>query len=131
MTEELKFANDLLDFIHTSPSPFHVVSTIKDLLQAKGFEKLELTERWEISKGGKYFLTRNDSAVIAFGVGQGAVEEQGFRLVGAHTDAPSFRVKPAGILFKGRWTTMWAGLSIPPWEVRAGSPLLSTTPWIS
>jgi aspartyl aminopeptidase len=95
MSVELQFANDLIDFIHASPSPFHVVATVKDLLRADGFGELELGGRWELVPGGKYFLTRNDSAIIAFVLGQGALEEEGFRLVGAHTDAPSFRIKPS------------------------------------
>lgn len=95
MTEELAFANNLIDFIHTSPSPFHVVANIKDMLTAADFGELTLTDKWNISKGGKYFITRNDSAIIAFIVGSGEIEEEGFRLVGAHTDSPSFRVKPS------------------------------------
>jgi aspartyl aminopeptidase len=95
MTRELEFANDLLDFIHTSPSPFHVVATIKGMLCLNDFEELQLGGQWKLRQGGKYFLTRNDSAVVAFVVGLGPVEEEGFRLIGAHTDAPSFRVKPA------------------------------------
>ncbi len=94
MTKELDFANDLLDFIHTSPSPFHVVTNIKDILTAKGFSELQLSEKWEISKGSEYFVTRNDSAIVAFAVGCGDVSEEGFRLVGAHTDAPMFSIKP-------------------------------------
>lgn len=95
MTRELDFANDLLDFICRSPSSFHVVVSIKELLAAAGFSELTLTERWSIPKGGKYFITRNDSAIIAFIVGSGEIEEEGFRLVGVHTDSPSFRVKPS------------------------------------
>lgn len=95
MTQELQFAKDLLDFIHTSPSPFHVVATIKEMLVSNGFDELALTEGWEIRKGGRYYLTRNDSAIIAFVVGQSGIEQEGFRLVGAHTDAPSFRIKPS------------------------------------
>jgi len=95
VTTELKFANDLIDFIHSSPSPFHVAASIESHLTSNGFRKLGLTERWDLVKGGKYFITRNSSAVIAFVVGNGKVEEEGFRLVAAHTDAPSFRIKPA------------------------------------
>jgi aspartyl aminopeptidase len=95
MTKELDFANDLLDFIHTSPSPFHVVANIKAMLISKGFRELRLAKRWEISKGGKYFVTRNDSAIIVFAVGSGDVGEEGFRLVGAHTDTPTFSIKPS------------------------------------
>jgi len=95
MTEELNFAQDLLDFIHTSPSPFHVVSNIKDILIEKGFGELQLTKKWEISKGSKYFVTRNDSAIIAFVVGNGDISDEGFRIIGAHTDSPTFSIKPS------------------------------------
>ena len=95
MTKELDFANDLLDFIHTSPSPFHVVANIKAMLISKGFRELRLAKRWEISKGGKYFVTRNDSAIIALVVGSRNVGEEGFRLIGAHTDTPTFSIKPS------------------------------------
>ena len=100
MSKELRFANDLLDFIHSSPSPFHVVASIKEQLLANGFSELALAESWELAPGGKYFLTRNDSAIVAFVVGKGAVQEEGFRLVGAHTDAPTFRLKPAPEIVK-------------------------------
>jgi len=95
VTKELDFANDLLDFIHQSPSTFHVVANIKDILISKGFSELELAERWQIAPGGKYFVTRNDSAIIAFVVGSGKIGEDGFRLVGVHTDTPAFSVKPS------------------------------------
>ncbi|NQT47969.1 MAG: M18 family aminopeptidase, partial [Chloroflexi bacterium] len=95
MTKESDFANDLLDFIHASPSPFHVVKNIEDILTAKGFSEPGLAEKWSLSKGGKYFITKNDSAIIAFAVGNGSVAEEGFRIVGSHTDSPSFRIKPS------------------------------------
>jgi aspartyl aminopeptidase len=95
VTEALDLAHDLVDFIHKSPSPFHVVANVRDILTSKGFTELGLTQKWGISTGGKYFITRNDSAIIAFIVGNGNVEEEGFRLVGAHTDSPSFRIKPS------------------------------------
>jgi aspartyl aminopeptidase len=95
MASELEFAHDLISFIHSSPSPFHVVQRMEDLLAAKGFRKLELAGRWALAEGGKYYVTRNGSALIAFVVGGGDVEEEGFRLIAAHTDTPSFRIKPS------------------------------------
>jgi aspartyl aminopeptidase len=95
VTTETAFAQDLIDFIHASPSPFHVVESIEAQLTDAGFSKLALADRWTLKHGGKYFVTRNDSAIIAFIVGSGDVEEEGFRLIAAHTDAPSFRLKPA------------------------------------
>ena len=93
MTKELDFSHDLIKFLEDSPSPFHVVSTLKKTLIKKGFEELLLGEKWDIEKEGKYFVTKNDSALIAFIVGKGSVEEDGFKIVGAHTDSPTFRVK--------------------------------------
>ncbi|MGD9048662.1 MAG: M18 family aminopeptidase [Anaerolineae bacterium] len=95
MTNETAFAQDLIDFIHNSPSSFHVVQNIEAQLAAAGFSKLVAADRWTLDKGGKYYLTRNDSAIIAFVVGGGDIEQAGFRLVAAHTDAPTFRIKPA------------------------------------
>ncbi|WP_425446413.1 M18 family aminopeptidase [Dethiothermospora halolimnae] len=95
MTKEIKLANNLIDFIYNSPSPFHAVESTKDILKEKGFNELKLTERWNIEKGKKYFVTKNDSALIAFNIGTGDIEEAGFKLIGGHTDAPGFKVKPS------------------------------------
>ncbi len=95
MNKETKFAQDLIDFIYQSPSPFHVVQNLRKTLVSQGFDELDLREGWQIKKDGRYFVTRNGTALIAFVVGQGQVEKDGFRLVGGHTDAPTFRIKPA------------------------------------
>ena len=54
MTKETAFAQDLIDFIHGSPSPFHVVKRIEDQLTAAGFRKLAQSDRWTLEKGAKY-----------------------------------------------------------------------------
>ena len=66
MTKEIKLAEDLLKFIGESPSSFHVVKNVKDELMENGFVELDNKERWEIKKGGKYFVIINHSAIIAF-----------------------------------------------------------------
>ena len=95
MRTENEFAQSLIDFIYQSPSPFHAVTNVKEQLNGNGFRELRLRDKWMVEKGGKYYVTRNDSAIIAFVIGQGDIAETGFHLVGAHTDAPTFRVKPA------------------------------------
>ena len=95
MTQEQDFAEDLIGFIHRSPSPYHVVENLTATLTDNGFRRLELTDRWKLTNGGKYFVTRNDSAAVAFVMGSGEIEETGFRLVAAHTDAPCLRLKPS------------------------------------
>lgn len=94
MRKEKKFAKDLINFIDNSPSSFHAVKKAEDVLIENGFEKLELKDKWDLKKEGKYYIIKNESAIIGFVVGRGEIEEDGFRLVGAHTDAPTFRIKP-------------------------------------
>ncbi|KNF10184.1 M18 family aminopeptidase 2 [Gottschalkia purinilytica] len=94
MIKEAEFARQLIDFIYDSPSSFHVVNNVKDKLLKEGFRELDIRERWNVQKGRKYFTIKNDSAIVAFTVGSGDIEKDGFRLIGSHTDSPSFRIKP-------------------------------------
>ncbi|KGN03294.1 aminopeptidase [Clostridium novyi A str. 4570] len=94
MDNKIKFANELLDFIYKSPTAFHAVDTIKKVLNKEGFSELKECEKWNIEKGQKYYMTKNDSAIVAFVVGNGEVHEDGFKIIGAHTDSPTFRIKP-------------------------------------
>ncbi|MFT8315421.1 MAG: M18 family aminopeptidase [Clostridium sp.] len=94
MNTEIELAENLIDFIYESPSAFHAVKSIKKVLAKKGFIELNEGERWELQKGGKYFVVRNDSAIISFIVGSGIIAKKGFKIIGAHTDSPSFRIKP-------------------------------------
>ncbi|MGL4796563.1 MAG: M18 family aminopeptidase [Paraclostridium sp.] len=89
-----EFAKNLIDFIYESPTAFHAVETSEELLKLKGFKKLEATEKWEIKKGGKYYTTKNSSAIVAFTVDTDNLIEDGFRMVGSHSDSPTFRIKP-------------------------------------
>ena len=87
-------AQDLLDFIDASPSPWHAVHTCEQRLQAAGFTRLDETERWALQSGGKHYVVRGGSAIIAFVVGSAGLAETGLRIVGAHTDSPGLRIKP-------------------------------------
>ncbi|KMT21137.1 M18 family aminopeptidase [Clostridium cylindrosporum] len=88
-------AKDLIDFIDRSPSAFQAVENIKERLTKEGFTPLSYEESWKLSKGGKYFVEKNDSAIIAFVVGEGEIEEHGFKIISSHTDSPGFKVKPS------------------------------------
>ncbi|AYF53572.1 M18 family aminopeptidase [Clostridium botulinum] len=94
MGKKIEFANKLLDFIYESPTAFHAVENVKNILVKNGFKELKECDKWCIKKGEKYYTTKNDSAIVAFVVGEGAIEENGFKIIGAHTDSPSFRIKP-------------------------------------
>ncbi|MBU3134003.1 M18 family aminopeptidase [Clostridium gasigenes] len=91
---EKKSALELLDFIYESPSAYHGVVKVRQLLDANGFSEVKEADKWNLKKDGKYYTVKNDSAIIAFVVGNGDVVEDGFRLIGAHTDTPGFRIKP-------------------------------------
>lgn len=87
-------AQDLLDFIDASPSPWHAVAAAGQRLLAQGFHRLEESERWQLEAGGRYFVVRGGSSLIAFVPGYEPLAECGLRIVGAHTDSPGLRLKP-------------------------------------
>lgn len=87
-------AQALLDFIDTSPSPWHAVDSAEQQLLQQGFVQLHEAERWQLQAGGKYFVSRGGSSIIAFVLGLQALPQSGFRIVGAHTDSPGLRLKP-------------------------------------
>ena len=89
-----RYNEQLLDFIHRSPTPFHAVKNIQMTLEAEGFSPLVEEDGWNVVPGGRYYLTRNGSSIIAFVVGENSVVESGLRMVGAHTDSPCLKVKP-------------------------------------
>lgn len=88
-------ANELLEFINESPTAYHAVNTVKKMLYENGFKELKESEAWNLNKSDKCYVIKNDSAIIAFEIGSGEIEEEGFRLIGAHTDSPCFKVKPS------------------------------------
>ena len=80
-----------LDFVRKSPSAFHAVKTLCAALDAGGFTPLSETQPWRIVPGGKYYVTRNLSSIVAF-----AVPETGFahfQIVSSHSDSPTFKLK--------------------------------------
>lgn len=86
-----KTAEELLEFIEKSPSCFHAVANMKGILAAEGFRELREDEKWEIEKGGRYFVTRNNSSIIAFTIPEKGIE--GCRIMASHSDSPSFKIK--------------------------------------
>ncbi|MEG0371564.1 MAG: M18 family aminopeptidase [Clostridium sp.] len=91
---KMEFANDLINFIDKTPSAFHAVHNVKTKLLEAGYIYIKDRDKWDIKKGGKYFTTKNDSAIIAFVVGEGEIEECGFKIISSHTDSPGFKIKP-------------------------------------
>ena len=86
-------AQDLLQFIDTSPSPWHAVHSVEQRLLAQGFTQLQESERWKLEAGGCYYVIRGGASIIAFKLGQQSLSDTGFRMIGAHTDSPGLRLK--------------------------------------
>jgi aspartyl aminopeptidase len=57
-------AQDLLDFIDASPSPWHVISSLEQYLAAFSFQRLQENQAWSLNSGGRYYVVRDDSSII-------------------------------------------------------------------
>ncbi len=86
-----KINDKLFHFIENSPTAFHAVANCEDILKEKGYTKLLETEEWELIPEGKYYVTRNDSSIVAFTIPEGNFK--GFHMAAAHSDSPCFKVK--------------------------------------
>ena len=84
-------SRDLIHFIAKSPSTFHAVRGIKAALLYAGFTEIREEDTWQIEKGGKYVVTRNGSALMAFTVPQEGAEA--FHVTASHCDSPTFKIK--------------------------------------
>lgn len=95
ISKEIKAqAQDLLNFIDASPSPWHAVACVAKLLKENGFKPLIENQPWQFKKNGRYYVVRDGASIVAFVIGNQALAETGFRIVGAHTDSPGLRLKP-------------------------------------
>lgn len=88
---EKNISQQLLEFIENSPTCFHAVQAMTDILSAEGFTELKENQKWHIENGGRYFVTRNGSSLIAFTVP--VQEMKGMHIIASHSDSPSFKIK--------------------------------------
>ncbi|MBU3938737.1 M18 family aminopeptidase, partial [bacterium] len=84
------FNEGLLGFLDASPTPFHATENMAGMFENAGFIKLDELNTWNLEINQKYYVTRNDSSIIAFTY-PGA---KNYLLVGAHTDSPNLKLKP-------------------------------------
>ena len=89
------FNEGLLGFLDASPTPFHASKNMSMMFENAGFSRLNEEEKWELQKGEKYYVTRNDSSVIAFTYPK---ERKDYTMVGAHTDSPNLKLKPNPVI---------------------------------
>lgn len=109
---------ELLNFIARSPTPFHCVSNLSSSLEKAGFKLLQENSDWSKLTTGNYFVTRNDSSLIAFRYCQDPARH-GFRLIGAHTDSPCLKIKPNAITVNNGYAKLgvevYGGALLNPW----------------
>lgn len=80
---------DVINFLDKSYTAYHAVKHSEYILEKHGFEKLDLAKKWKLEVGGKYYVVKNGTSVIAFVVG----ENFAFNIAASHTDSPCLHIK--------------------------------------
>ncbi len=110
------FNEGLLGFLDASPSPFHATKNMATMFRNAGFKELRENEKWQLTAGEKYYVTRNDSAIIAFTYPK---EEKNYLMIGAHTDSPNLKLKPNPVIKEHGVVKFgvesYGGLLLNPW----------------
>ena len=83
-----KITEGFLSFLNSSKTPYHAVGEVKKMLLSEGFAELYEGEGWSLAEGGKYFVIRGGSSIVAF-----RNRGFGFMIASSHSDSPTFRVK--------------------------------------
>ncbi|MDO4957946.1 MAG: M18 family aminopeptidase [Prevotellaceae bacterium] len=90
-----KYSKDLLDFLNASPVNFFAVKETARRLEAEGYKRFNAEDRLtSVKAGDKFYVTKNDSSIFAFHIGKKTLGEGGFHIICAHSDSPTFRIKP-------------------------------------
>ena len=121
----------LCDFLNASHSVYHAAAYLAKELDAAGYTRLSEADCWELTPGGKYYLVRGGTAVMAFRIPEG--DPRGFLMSASHSDRPTFKVKENAELC-GAYTRLaverYGGMLIAPWLDRplsiAGRVLVET-----
>jgi aspartyl aminopeptidase len=95
-------ASDLVEYLNDSWTAWHATEAAVEMLESAGYERISETAEWgDLRKNGKYYVTRNASALVAFAVGGAYEPGNGFNVVAAHTDSPCPKLKPVTKIEKG------------------------------
>ncbi|MEU1200575.1 M18 family aminopeptidase [Streptomyces sp. NPDC005813] len=117
-THDRSHSDDLLSFVSACPSPYHAVASAAQRLEKAGFAELRETDDWTAgAEGGRYVV--RGGALIAWYVPAGAPARTPFRIIGAHTDSPNLRVKPAPDTGAAGWrqiaVEIYGGVPLNTW----------------
>ncbi|MCX6558798.1 MAG: M18 family aminopeptidase [Candidatus Aminicenantes bacterium] len=120
MIEEIfkQSACELLEFIEQSPTAAHAAGQVEARLLQAGFRKCAEQDAWLVKAGDRMMVKRQESGIIAIKMGKKPPLESGFKIIGAHTDSPGFRLKPHALMLKGGYQQL--GVEV------YGGPLLAT-----
>jgi aspartyl aminopeptidase len=88
-------AEDLVAFVREGVTPFHAVAEMVRRLEAAGFHRLDEADAWSLSRGDRRYVVRDGGSLIALRVGDASPVDAGLRMVGAHTDSPTLKVRPS------------------------------------
>ena len=127
-----KSVEGLKAFLDASPSAYHATAYIEKMLLAENYQKLSEHDDWTLVPGGKYFMVRGGTTLIAFRIPHG--DPKGFLMCACHTDRPTFKVKDYCEMVGGKYlrlsTERYGGMIIAPWLDRplsvAGRVLVET-----
>lgn len=89
---ETNIISELTTFIEHAPTAFHAIDEIKKMLKEEGFQELKESEIWNLEPGKKYYVTRNNSSIIALKAGKN-LENYSFQVTASHSDSPTFKLK--------------------------------------
>lgn len=129
----IKYTRQLTDFIENSPSSYHAAANIADMLTKNGCTELFEEDSWDLTPGKKYFVRRNSSSIITFGIPK--KDYSGYMIISSHSDSPSFKIKPSpSINTAGLYTSLnterYGGMIYSTWFDRplsvAGRVLIET-----
>ena len=87
------YSKEFLEFIKESKTPFHATRALARMLDENGYARLIESDKWDIKLGGKYYVLKNDSSIIAFTIPTD-LSDLSFNITASHTDSPTFKVKP-------------------------------------
>ena len=107
----------LCDLLRQSPTSWHAAGNMATRLEQAGFQRLEEKANWQLTSGKRYYVTRNDSAIIAFQLPESDLAS--LRMIGAHTDSPGLHLKPNATQRSAGWLQLgvqvYGGVLLAPW----------------
>ncbi len=117
----MEYISELMEFLDGSLTSYHAIQNVRRLLLREGYAELSEREIWKLEAGGKYFVVRNDSSMMAFCLPTDSVDKiKGYHVYAAHSDSPAFKIKESPEMEKeGVYVSMntekYGGMILSTW----------------